>query len=514
MTTITLTNGPDYVDVSGTNLGATWYALKGEDSLNLGDGNNKVYLDWGNDYTSGGYGNDEIHGGDGHDTIYGGEGIDKIYEDNGNDELGDAEAIYGGAGNDDIINPLGTVDAGSGNDYVHTSAYLNTKVKLGTGADTLGNVTFDHHVRTDVSDFKAEDHLNLIAKDASGLGAIWTADILDKLDRNNDGFIGAKDAENVDDDWSVRRRTQRHLRRSASSPLAMFRSNTTSRYVPLEHALTERGFADIVPFYDLAESFRDRHPLSNGWFAPPLTAQGRAKTDTVLERWDDDVSRAHHLQFLAWRRLREEWTFETAPVVGNNRFFIPEVAAILRGNEILLDAGAHHGNVINAFVRHTNGAFQYIIAIEPDAESRTRLQDNLRTWRLADAGVTTLTCALSDNDGEALFHPGLDYASQLSPTGTTHVETRKLDTLDLAPTFVKLHLEGAELAALRGGRQTLVANRPIVAATVYHNADGIWETPLWLMDTLSDYRFLFRLHSWCGTGAVIYAIPKERMRRA
>lgn len=291
-------------------------------------------------------------------------------------------------------------------------------------------------------------------------------------------------------------------------------SIVTTRYVPLEHALTERGFADIVPFYDLAESFRDRHPLSNGWFAPPLTMQGRAKTDAVLGRWDDDVSRAHHLQFLAWRRLREEWTFEAAPVLGGNRFFIPEVTAILRGNEILLDAGAHYGNVIDAFVRQTNGAFRQIIAIEPDAESRTRLQGNLRAWRLADAGVTTLTCALSDNDGEALFHPGLDYASQLSPTGTTHVETRKLDTLDLAPTFVKLHLEGAELAALRGGRQTLVANRPIVAATVYHNTDGIWETPLWLMDTLPDYRFLFRVHSWCGTGAVIYAVPKERTRRA
>ena len=284
-------------------------------------------------------------------------------------------------------------------------------------------------------------------------------------------------------------------------------------YVPLERALTERGFADIVPFYDLAESFRDRHPLSNGWFAPPLTTQGRAKTGTVLARWDDDVSRAHHLQFLAWRRLREEWTFGAAPVLGDNRFFIPDVAAILRSNEILLDAGAHHGNVISAFVRQTNGAFRQIIAIEPDAETRTRLQDNLRAWRLAD-DVTTLTCALSDNDGEALFHPGLDYASQLSPTGTTHVETRKLDTLDLAPTFVKLHLEGAELAALRGGRQTLLANRPIVAATVYHNTDGIWETPLWLMDSLPDYRFLFRVHSWCGTGAVIYAIPKERTRRA
>lgn len=301
---------------------------------------------------------------------------------------------------------------------------------------------------------------------------------------------------------------------SARHEVRLAVSVVTAPYVPLERALTQYGFADIVPFYDLAESFRDRHPLSNGWFAPRLTAQERIKTETVLARWDDDVSRAHHLQFLAWRRLREEWVFEVAPVRSDNRFFIPEIAAILRGDEILLDAGAHHGNVIYGFVRQTNGAFRQIIAIEPDAENRARLQKNLHAWRLTGARFTTLTCALSDSDGEALFHTGLDYASQLSQTGTAQVETRRIDSLDLAPTFVKLHLEGAELAALRGGRQTLLTSRPIVAATVYHNTDGIWETPLWLMDTLPDYRFLFRVHSWCGTGAVIYAIPDERTRRA
>jgi hypothetical protein len=46
--------------------------------------------------------------------------------------------------------------------------------------------------------------------------------------------------------------------------------------------------------------------------------------------------------------------------------------------------------------------------------------------------------------------------------------------------------------------------------TVYHNADGIWKTPAWLMETLPGYRFLFRAHSWCGTGAVIYALPEEK----
>jgi hypothetical protein len=52
----------------------------------------------------------------------------------------------------------------------------------------------------------------------------------------------------------------------------------------------------------------------------------------------------------------------------------------------------------------------------------------------------------------------------------------------------------------------------VIAATVYHNDDGIWKTPLWMMHSLEDYRFLFRVHSWCGTGAVLYAIPAERPR--
>jgi hypothetical protein len=85
-----------------------------------------------------------------------------------------------------------------------------------------------------------------------------------------------------------------------------------------------------------------------------------------------------------------------------------------------------------------------------------------------------------------------------------------LDALRLTLSFLKLHLEGAELPTLKGARETLLSSRPIVAATVYHNADGIWKTPLWLMQTLPDYRFLFRAHSWCGTGAVVYAIPDER----
>lgn len=290
-------------------------------------------------------------------------------------------------------------------------------------------------------------------------------------------------------------------------------SVVTSAYVPIERNLLDRGFTDVVPFYDLAESFRRLHPLSNGWFATSMTADDRIHMAQVLARWSDDVSRAHHLQFLAWRRLREEWTFTAAPIPDCDRFFIPEITAVLSDAETLLDGGAHHGVVIDAFLRHTKGRFRRIVAVEPDPINRGHLGENLQKLAAGDSRIVIDDCALFDTEGEAVFHSGLDYASQISGTGSMRVRTRPIDGFDLSPTFIKLHLEGAELAALKGAKQTLLEQRPIVAMTIYHNDDGVWRTAAWLMEMLPDYRFLFRNHSWCGTGAVIYAIPRERTSR-
>lgn len=319
-----------------------------------------------------------------------------------------------------------------------------------------------------------------------------------------------RDAERIaaDPEWAGVRLVPPSQASHIATPIAV--SVVTSPYVPLERTLHDLGVAEVVPFYDFAESFRHRHPLSNGWFAPPLTADDFASTAAVLERWHDDMSRAHHLQFLAWRRMREEWTFAEAPVVQGRRYFVPEVAAVLTDAEYLIDAGAHHGAVTAAFAKLTSGRFRGLAAIEPDSGNRTQLAAAIERLFGRDLRVTILDCALAEGDGEGLFHAGLGHVSQLSPTGRDRVSLRRLDSLRLAPTFIKLHLEGGELAALKGARDTLRRHRPIVAATVYHNSDGIWKTPLWLMQELPDYKFLFRLDAWCGTGAVVYAIPNER----
>ena len=97
-----------------------------------------------------------------------------------------------------------------------------------------------------------------------------------------------------------------------------------------------------------------------------------------------------------------------------------------------------------------------------------------------------------------------------SSNNWSSVPITAIDTLGFEPSFIKLHIEGGELDALSGALDTIENCRPIVAATCYHNEDGLWKLPAFFKDNFENYKLYFRLHGWCGTAAVIYAIPNER----
>jgi FkbM family methyltransferase len=214
--------------------------------------------------------------------------------------------------------------------------------------------------------------------------------------------------------------------------------------------------------------------------------------------------------FLAWRLARQEWRFDGAMIDNSNRFFVPEVLAALTGDELFVDGGAHHGSVSQAFLAATGPASR-IVAFEPDNANA----DQYAAWvqSLPDedrSRIELRRVALDASSRRRSFHSGLGFMSQFSQTGSADILTKTLDAEALEPGFIKLHLEGGELDALKGGLVSITQSRPLIATTVYHNADGLWRTAQWMRTNLDDYSLLMRNHSWCGTGAVIYAIPNER----
>ncbi len=287
---------------------------------------------------------------------------------------------------------------------------------------------------------------------------------------------------------------------------------STLAYSPLESTLLDQGWHDVQPFYDFAARWPIPHPLNNGWHALLPAPRDDAALRGVLDRWDDDVSRAHHLQFLAWRCRRNEWMFDGAPVQTDQRYVIPEWMAGWRDAEQVLDGGAHHGQVLARWWSLRPEGIERAWAVEPDPDNRNELnrwRDSLPPERFQR--IEVCADALGRRRGRLSFIDGQGYGSRLWAHGTRSIVVRAIDDLGWRPTVIKLHLEGHELAALRGGARTLAQTRPLLALTVYHHRDGLSATAHWLMHTLPDYRWMFRLHGWQGTAAVVYGVPLERV---
>lgn len=281
-------------------------------------------------------------------------------------------------------------------------------------------------------------------------------------------------------------------------------------FTELGPSLAAKGWEDVVPFYDVAEAYRSVHPLGNGWFAGKFTDEGIKGTERALKGWSDDHSRAHHLQFIAWHYAREEWFFDGAPVTTGDRYFIPQVLAALKKGGVLFDIGAHHGQTVQKFIELTGGDFEAIYAFEPDEANNAALVETVSGLGPAlSSRVHPRKTALSDATGTSRFFDGAGFASQLHQSGNATARTATLDSLDLAPTLIKIHVEGVELEVLKGGVATIRRARPVIAVTSYHNELGIWQIPVFLMDTLERYRFYARQHSWLDTGSTVYCIPEE-----
>ena len=103
---------------------------------------------------------------------------------------------------------------------------------------------------------------------------------------------------------------------------------------------------------------------------------------------------------------------------GLQPLFHPRNVDVLNGDEILLDAGAHHGSVIEGFRAAYEWPFRPIVAIEPDPANRARLEKFAVRAAGRSRAYAAYDFALAERRRAALFHGGLDDASQLSPTGT------------------------------------------------------------------------------------------------
>lgn len=180
-----------------------------------------------------------------------------------------------------------------------------------------------------------------------------------------------------------------------------------------------------------------------------------------------------------------------------------------RGGDVFFDCGACCGDT-TLWAMDLVGATGRVVAFEPILEQAEIAKENVRR-HLADqqCDVVVERLALGESRGEARF---VDYGGSSHETpgvGATAAVVKLDDWCEdrgVWPDFVKMDIEGAELAALKGARETIVKRMPRLAVCVYHNPErDLWEIPAFLKSLVPSYDFYLKKSSFANE-TVLFAI--------
>lgn len=180
----------------------------------------------------------------------------------------------------------------------------------------------------------------------------------------------------------------------------------------------------------------------------------------------------------------------------------------LHDHERYLDLGAYRGDTVAEFLEATEGRFDSIDAFEPDPKNRQKLTEYVAS--LPHTGIGIYGAAVSDRKDMLTFTGKGGRASHLADEGY-NIPAVAIDDLHLAPTYVKMDVEGAERAALLGMRETLRRHRPKLLVSLYHHIEDYITLPL-LIDELTGggYKYHLRMHPYIPAWDVmLYAVPEE-----
>ena len=140
------------------------------------------------------------------------------------------------------------------------------------------------------------------------------------------------------------------------------------------------------------------------------------------------------------------------------------------------------------------------------------LRDNLVRSEALGARVTVIDKALAHESGQSLSYADHGPASILTPLmpGGNQAETLTIDDLvareNLARVdFIKMDIEGAELAALQGARHTIQRFKPKLAISVYHRPHDLFEVPRLIQQLNESYEFFLDHHTIHQEETVLYA---------
>jgi FkbM family methyltransferase len=178
----------------------------------------------------------------------------------------------------------------------------------------------------------------------------------------------------------------------------------------------------------------------------------------------------------------------------------------------LVDCGAFDGDTLAHFLEKTGHSFKSAVAFEPDPANYFKLSEMVSSMpSKSRERIAIHQAATGETNTRLMMDVGKGVASRIG-NGDCEVKCVSLDSAlrDVPVSFMKMDIEGSELATLAGARELIQKNTPILAVCAYHAQSDLWNIPLFIHGLNPDYSFHLRPHLLEGWDLVCYAVPTNR----
>lgn len=306
----------------------------------------------------------------------------------------------------------------------------------------------------------------------------------------------------------------REFGRGAAFVVTIWGANRPHRFAHSREQLRALGCDVVCSFPPLFWKHSDALLPFYCQDVPSKLLDDQAGVRRGFDLWEDDASRT---EYVAQVRLRLNADFDGLPHPVAHPQYFPDDLFSWSDDEWIVDGGAYDGDTVRTILDLHGEDFGRILALEPDPANFMKLQEMVAV--LPPAARAKIECRqvalASERSTMHLDATGTaaSAASVAPSVGAIAVSAETVDSLvdSARPTFIKLDIEGFEMQALEGARETIARHAPILAVCVYHRQDDLWRLPLRLRQMRDDFAFFLRPHNEEGWDLVCYAVPRARL---
>lgn len=226
--------------------------------------------------------------------------------------------------------------------------------------------------------------------------------------------------------------------------------------------------------------------IGAGLFTEEYYLQNKSEFDWVYSRLADDTSKKTFENVIKYKISGKiDYLLNCEVDVSE-----PYDSFLKLSQETFIDLGAYNGDTVIDFIKRCPD-YKRIYAVEPDFKTFKKLEKNTADIK----NLQIFNACVSNKCGKAFFAMKGGRNSLLSNQGT-EIDCITVDSLKTDATFIKMDVEGEEINAILGAKQTILKNKPKMLISAYHRTDDFLTIPKKVLEINPEYKMYLRHFSY------------------